>query len=44
MPKGFAKPPAAVPQQVIIKPQSGPQMAFLSSDCDVVVYGGAAGG
>lgn len=28
----------------IIKPQEGPQTAFLSSNADIVVYGGSAGG
>ena len=28
----------------IIKPQEGPQTMFLSSEADIVVYGGAAGG
>ena len=27
-----------------IKPQKGPQMAFLSSPADIAIYGGAAGG
>jgi len=27
-----------------IRPQPGPQVAFLSSPADVVIYGGAAGG
>ena len=27
-----------------IRPQPGPQEAFLSSPADVVIYGGAAGG
>ena len=27
-----------------ISPQPGPQSAFLSSDADIVIYGGAAGG
>jgi Terminase large subunit, T4likevirus-type, N-terminal len=27
-----------------IKPQDGPQVAFLSSDADIAIYGGAAGG
>jgi predicted phage terminase large subunit-like protein len=34
---------ASAPQQVI-KPQAGPQEAFLSSSADIVIYGGAAGG
>ena len=29
---------------MIIKPQEGPQTAFLSSSADIVVFGGAAGG
>jgi len=28
----------------VIKPQKGPQEAFLSSSADIVIYGGAAGG
>lgn len=28
----------------IIRPQKGPQEKFLSSNADIVVYGGAAGG
>lgn len=28
----------------ILKPQEGPQEMFLSSDADIVIYGGAAGG
>lgn len=31
-------------EEVIIKPQAGPQLQFLRSTADVVVYGGAAGG
>lgn len=31
-------------ESIEIKPQSGPQTAFLSSPADVVIYGGAAGG
>jgi hypothetical protein len=27
-----------------IRPQVGPQTAFLSSSADIVIYGGAAGG
>ncbi|MCP4163278.1 MAG: terminase [Deltaproteobacteria bacterium] len=29
---------------MIVKPQEGPQMDFLSSSADIVIYGGAAGG
>jgi hypothetical protein len=32
------------PTEIIIGPQPGPQTLFLSSSCDVVIYGGAAGG
>ena len=32
------------PEQIVIKPQSGPQEQFLSATSDIVVYGGAAGG
>lgn len=35
---------AATADVVEVRPQTGPQEAFLSSDADVVVYGGAAGG
>lgn len=28
----------------VYKPQKGPQELFLSLDCDIIVYGGAAGG
>lgn len=31
------------PHRKIIKPQEGPQEAFLSSSADIVIYGGAAG-
>ena len=31
-------------EQVEIRPQPGPQTAFLSSPADIVIYGGAAGG
>ena len=34
----------AAKQPEIIRPQSGPQEAFLSSHADIVIYGGAAGG
>jgi len=30
--------------EVVITPQLGPQTAFLSSEADIVIYGGAAGG
>lgn len=30
--------------QKVIRPQEGPQTAFLSSSADIVIYGGAAGG
>ncbi len=33
-----------IQEDVIIKPQEGPQMKFLSSSADIVIYGGAAGG
>ena len=29
---------------MIIKPQEGPQEQFLSSQADICIYGGAAGG
>lgn len=32
------------PEATIIRPQPGPQEAFLSSPADIVIYGGAAGG
>ena len=28
----------------VIKPQAGPQVAFLSNAANIVIYGGAAGG
>lgn len=31
-------------KQIVIKPQPGPQEAFLSTPADVCIYGGAAGG
>lgn len=31
-------------ENIIIKPQEGPQEKFLSSSADIVIYGGAAGG
>jgi predicted phage terminase large subunit-like protein len=31
-------------EAINIKPQAGPQEAFLSSSADIVIYGGAAGG
>jgi predicted phage terminase large subunit-like protein len=31
-------------EEISINPQAGPQMAFLSSEADIVIYGGAAGG
>jgi len=30
--------------KTIIKPQTGPQLAFLSTPADIAIYGGAAGG
>lgn len=36
--------PVARPYLKVIKPQAGPQEAFLSSSADIVIYGGAAGG
>lgn len=33
----------ARPNQPVIKPQEGPQEAFLASPADIVIYGGAAG-
>lgn len=30
--------------KIVIRPQPGPQTAFLASPADVVIYGGAAGG
>jgi predicted phage terminase large subunit-like protein len=38
--------PAAVStqEQIIFKPQRGPQEKFLSSSADIVIYGGSAGG
>jgi predicted phage terminase large subunit-like protein len=30
--------------EIIIRPQKGPQEAFLKSSADIVIYGGAAGG
>ena len=33
-----------VGQTLVLEPQKGPQEAFLSSDADIVIYGGAAGG
>lgn len=35
---------AASAAKVSIRPQAGPQEAFLSSSADIVIYGGAAGG
>ena len=34
----------AAVERVVIRPQDGPQMRFLSSPADIVIYGGAAGG
>ena len=34
----------AQPATPILKPQSGPQTAFLASPADIAIYGGAAGG
>ncbi len=34
----------AIKSRTEIRPQSGPQTAFLSSAADIVIYGGAAGG
>lgn len=31
-------------EQIVIRPQPGPQELFLSTTCDIIVYGGAAGG
>lgn len=31
-------------EQIIIRPQPGPQEKFLSTICDLIIYGGAAGG
>jgi predicted phage terminase large subunit-like protein len=31
-------------EQITIRPQKGPQEAFLASEADIVVFGGAAGG
>lgn len=28
----------------VLKPQPGPQEAFMQSSADIVIYGGAAGG
>lgn len=33
-----------MPSELIIEPQAGPQQAFLSSEADIAIYGGAAGG
>jgi predicted phage terminase large subunit-like protein len=32
------------PERIEVKPQAGPQTAFVSSRADIVVYGGSAGG
>lgn len=38
-------PPAKPVRKVIeIRPQPGPQEAFLMSSADIAIYGGAAGG
>jgi predicted phage terminase large subunit-like protein len=34
---------APQPQQIDIRPQAGPQEAFLSTPADIAIYGGAAG-
>jgi predicted phage terminase large subunit-like protein len=34
----------SAPRQCMVAPQNGPQMRFLSSQADVCVFGGAAGG
>jgi len=31
-------------EQIVLKPQKGPQEQFLSSPADIVIYGGSAGG
>lgn len=36
--------PMAADATIIVKPQPGPQEAFLASGADIVIYGGAAGG
>lgn len=35
---------SAVAERVKIKPQPGPQTAFVSTQADIIVYGGSAGG
>ena len=35
---------ASKQEQIVIRPQPGPQEQFLSIMADIVVYGGAAGG
>ena len=30
--------------EIVIKPQKGPQTKFLSTDADIIIFGGAAGG
>lgn len=35
---------AAPPQPVVIRPNSAPQIAFLSTPADIAIYGGSAGG
>ncbi len=35
---------AEADEEVVIRPQRGPQERFLSSPADIVIYGGAAGG
>lgn len=37
-------PRASAGPEIAIRPQAGPQEAFLSSPADIVIYGGAAGG
>ncbi len=37
-------PPLPSVEDVDIKPQAGPQAAFLSVEADIAIYGGAAGG
>jgi predicted phage terminase large subunit-like protein len=36
--------PANAPEHIELRPQPGPQWAFLSSPADIVIYGGQAGG
>lgn len=41
-----APPPIPIPDEVIVPigPQPGPQMMFATSEADIIVFGGAAGG